>query len=358
MVEKFLISRDDSLYHAWPDVTIAPEGALLCVFTECTHHGDRSYTRIMLCRSTDRGRTWSGKQPITEPLRGRPPADPYWNCARIGTLSDGSIYVLVDRIQGREQQHTGRQETLMLLSPDAGRSWSAPAVLPMHGIVPDRLIELKRGRHAGRWVISCHANLPTGDGQPGWFQRCWLSDDRGRTWSEPVVIAHRPDLQLCEGSVCELPGGELVCLMRENSWRGLDAFKSVSRDGGKTWSPPVEFPLPGCHRPVVTMLHSGEALITYRFAQGGKGWVGWYTQNTMAALASVESLLAERRADAQTRILPLDFDRSPQSDGGYTGAVQFDDGEIYVVNYIVDDAPKGQIRGYALRRSDFIIEGT
>jgi len=33
--------------------------------------------------------------------------------------------------------------------------------------------------------------------------------------------------------------------------------------------------------------------------------------------------------------------------------VQYDDGEIYVVNYIVDDAPKAYIRGYAFREEDF-----
>jgi sialidase-1 len=36
--------------------------------------------------------------------------------------------------------------------------------------------------------------------------------------------------------------------------------------------------------------------------------------------------------------------------------VQFPDGEIYVVNYIMDDAPKAQIRGYALTTADFVIE--
>ena len=43
------------------------------------------------------------------------------------------------------------------------------------------------------------------------------------------------------------------------------------------------------------------------------------------------------------------------SDTGYSGWVQFDDGEIYVVNYIVDDAPNGQIRGYALRLEEFTV---
>ena len=103
------------------------------------------------------------------------------------------------------------------------------------------------------------------------------------------------------------------------------------------------------------LLHNGLLLITHRFMQGGKGWAGWWTQNFFAALTDVESCLARDRNDAHTRILPLDFDRSPESDTGYSGWVQFDDGEIYIVNYILDDAPKAQIRGYSLQAEDFLL---
>ena len=55
------------------------------------------------------------------------------------------------------------------------------------------------------------------------------------------------------------------------------------------------------------------------------------------------------------RIMPVDYDRSPDSDLGYSGWVQFPDGEIYIVNYIMDDAPKAQIRGYSLRPEDIVL---
>ena len=90
--------------------------------------------------------------------------------------------------------------------------------------------------------------------------------------------------------------------------------------------------------------------------QGGKGWLGTWTQNFFAALTDVESAKARERKEQWARIMPIDFDRSPVSDLGYSGWVQFDDGEIYVVNYIVDDAPKAQIRGYSLSEQDFILE--
>jgi sialidase-1 len=114
-------------------------------------------------------------------------------------------------------------------------------------------------------------------------------------------------------------------------------------------------PIPGCHRPVAGLLQNGLVLITHRFMQGGKGWIGWWTQNFFAALTDVESCLARTRVDAHTRILPIDFDRHRESDLGYSGWVEFADGEIYVVNYIMDDAPKAQIRGYSLSMRDFVL---
>ena len=71
----------------------------------------------------------------------------------------------------------------------------------------------------------------------------------------------------------------------------------------------------------------------------------------------VDSCRARSREEAHTRILPIDFDRHPESDLGYSGWVQFPDGEIYVVQYIMDDAPKAQIRGYSLTMEDFLLGG-
>jgi sialidase-1 len=351
-MERFVVSRDDAVYQAWPDVALTRSGALVCVFSECTHHGDRSYTRVMLTTSFDRGRHWTPKRPLSEPLYRKTEDDPFWDCARIGMLTDGRLYVVADRVAGGDEGNQGvaRQSNWVFFSQDDGEAWDGPHLTPVRGIVPDRLAELR----SGRWVLSAHTERQP-DGSDLWTERCWLSDDRGVTWRGPNTIAAVPGMMLCEGSVAELPGGELVCLMRENSHRGLDAFKSVSRDGGETWGEPVPFPLPGCHRPVVGILASGKALVTYRFCQGGQGWLGWWTQNAFAALTDVESLLAPSREEAHTRILPLDSDRSGASDTGYTGWVQFDDGEIYVVNYIVDDAPKAHIRGYSLCESDFLL---
>lgn len=353
-MNKFTVCRDDKWYLAWPDVALTPSGKLVCIFSECTHHGDRSYTRIMLCDSGDRGRSWTPKRPLSEPLHKTGPQDAFWNCARVMALADGRLAAVADRVAGRDEGNMGgRQENFLWFSRDEGVTWDGPIATPVYGIVPDKLVELKFGPHRGRWVLSAHTVLGTKD-QPSWQERCWLSDDQGATWQSPNVIASVAGLMLCEGSVLELPTGELVCFMRENSGRGLDCFKSISLDGGSTWEGPYNFPLPGCHRPVAGVLKNGSVLITHRFMQGGKGWVGFWTQNFFAALTDAASCLARDRG-AWARILPVDYDRSPKSDTGYSGWVEFDDGEIYIVNYIIDDWPRGQIRGYSLRDSDFYI---
>ena len=345
-MQKFSISNDPEMYEAWPDVAMTSDDGMVTVFSECTHHRDRSYTRIMYTHSYDRGRSWSRKLPLTEGTLGLPY---YYNCARISRLADGRLAVIVDRIRRDGREDTpGGSEVLICFSADEGHSWSEPAVTPLDGIVPERLTELDNGR----WLISAHHRE---NGLLAQFLH--FSDDQGRNWSPAVKLASSPVLNLCEVSLIPLGKGTVAALLRENSGRGLDCMKTISRDNGETWEPLCEFPLPGCHRPTGGLLADGKVLVTYRFLQGGRGgWLSNRCQNFFAALSDVESLLAPSREGAAVRILPVDFDRSPFADLGYSGWVEFPDGEIYIVSYIVDDAwDRAQIRGYSLTRSDFLL---
>ncbi|MFA6714884.1 MAG: sialidase family protein [Victivallales bacterium] len=349
MVKKFTISNDSSIYEAWPDVTLLPSGKMICVFTECTHHGDRSYTRLVLTDSADRGCSWTQKRPLTVATHGIP----NYNNARISRLKDGRLAIIVDKICSEKRSIDNEQcKVVIYFSSDDGQSWSEEQETPIRGIVPDKLLEIE----TGRWIIGVHIN----DQEFGnLYQRLYYSDDMGKTWSEPVIVGRREGLSLCEVSILPLGNNTLVAFMRENSGQGMDCYKSISYDNGEHWSELIRFPLPGCHRPVAGLLNDGNIMITYRFMQGGKGWLGSWTQNLFAALTDQESALALKRNQAATRIMPIDYDRSPKSDLGYSGWVQFPDGEIYIVNYIVDDAfDKGQIRGYAFNQSDFILADT
>ena len=98
MIKRFTVSRDDTVYEAFPDVALTVAGTLVCVFAECTHHADRSYSRVMVTTSVDRGRTWSAKHPVTEATYGIA----FYNCPRISCLQDGRLVVVVDKILDRK----------------------------------------------------------------------------------------------------------------------------------------------------------------------------------------------------------------------------------------------------------------
>ncbi len=345
-MEKFIVSRDDSVYEAWPHLALTASEKLVCVFSECTHHNDRSYTRIVTVTSTDRGRTWSAKRPLTEPCHDR---ENFWNCARISNLSDGRLAIAVDRQPNCDEAGPiEKRRNYLFFSSDEGETWKGPVDTPALGGCPDKLLELE----SGRWLYSCTCLDPELQTQ---IQRLWYSDNQGESWSGPVIVAKKKGLKLCEVSILPVKD-KLVAFHREESREGWDCYKTISADNGETWSDVIRFPLPGCHRPAAGRLNNGQILITYRFVQGGKGRRGYWVQNLFSGLTDDESALATDRRGARTRIMPIDFDRSASADTGYSGWVQFKDGEIYVVNYIMDDAPCAQIRGYSLQMSDLILE--
>ena len=147
----------------------------------------------------------------------------------------------------------------------------------------------------------------------------------------------------------------------------MPAFKAFSSDEGRTWDGLYRTPMDGCHRPVAGILPSGKVLVTYRYRQGGgvgarltnepSTWRGTevssWARNIFAYLETQESTKARELKEQSGIILPIDHDRSPRSDSGYTGWAVLQDGRIFCVTYIVDDAPMAQIRGYWFSESDF-----
>ncbi|MCK5732897.1 MAG: exo-alpha-sialidase, partial [Candidatus Latescibacteria bacterium] len=238
IVTKFTISRDDSIYEAFPDVVLTISEKLLCLFVECTHHMDRGYTRIVICESTDRGRTWSRKTTICESTKG---SGYYFNNPRIQQLKDGRLVIVVDRVIGKVEDALREKSVIVLyFSSDEGVTWSEPVDTSVCGMGPDKICET----HTGRWLLGCHFNdLDFGH----LVQGLWYSDDKGKSWQGPVIVAKKKDLIFCEVSILPVKN-KLVAFLREDSFTGLDCFKTVSGDDGETWNEPVEFPLPGCHR--------------------------------------------------------------------------------------------------------------
>lgn len=333
-IQKFSISRDDSIYEAWPDIVLTENGKLICVFAECNHHHDRNNSRIVIRESTDRGRTWSEKKFLTE----RTPAATRFNCPRISRLNDGRLVILCDRGNSDEKQPS---VIYVWYGDSEGENWDEPIIYPFNGIVPDKLLQLKNGR----MIISAHRKM---NDTKMLAQHLWYSDDNGKSWSDEVTVANDPRYNLCEISILPINDTTLVGFLRENSLCGYDMLKTVSYDNGETWSELYKTPLDCGHRPVSGYLQDGRIMITYRYMCPPMN-------NFFAAFLSEDQLLKTKRNEQYPRIMPLDYDRNKEPDLGYSGWVQFPDGEIYVAYYIKDDSKTGQIRGISFTVNDVIL---
>ncbi len=345
MIRQYTVSRDDSVYECFPDMVKTPSGKLIVVFRESAHHADLEGNRLVYVESLDNGKTWSEKHALTEKRDGTYA----YNCARISVMPDGSLVIICDKLDRTVNEDLLKDcEQHIFRSYDDGKTWSEPEILPIKGIVPDKYRVLSNGRH----IFGVHRKSEiTGK----LTQYCYYSDDNGKTWTE-ALVAFDERYQLCEVSIVEVEEGTLVAFMRENSSRGLPCFKSISHDYGTTWEGVFETNIYCCHRPVVDKCATGNYFMTYRFMQGGKGWLGCVYQNLFGAFFTKETALATEKRQQQVRIFPIAYDRSPKADMGYSGWVQLDDGSFYVVNYMLDDAPKAQIKGFSFDRDDVLIE--
>ena len=340
-MKNYVIARNDDIYEAFPDVAMTDSGELICVFLQCEHHVIRKKVSLCITKSSDHGRTWTPKRIFAQ----NPDNGQEFNCPRISKLKDGTMVIVCDTMAALDV--TAGNALYVWKSQDNGNTWSTPLKLQFDGIVPDKYRELSNGRH----IVALHRKGKEGKLE----QYLYYSDDKGNTWSEPVLVAADERYNLCEACILEVKEGTLVAFLRENSGKGYSCKKAISQDYGLTWEGVYDSRIDCCHRPVVDFLDHDRLLMTYRFAQGGK-W-GYMMQNLFGAVFDLGTALAKERIEQNVRIFPISYDRSPVSDTGYSGWVELPDHEIYVVNYLVDDAPKAYIKGFAFDKKD-IFYGT
>lgn len=342
-IETITVARNDEVYECFPDLVRTDTGKIITIYRESEAHGCREFSDLIMRHSTDDGRTWSDREVLIESEK----EDGVlfkWNCPRISQLSDGRLVALCDGYDIPPGEISTRDAvTYMWFSDDDGETWSGPQETPITGIVPDQLIETADGT----WLVAAHVGRKA---QRGLWQRVFRSEDGGETWEGPITVAKRDGLNLCEASVIQLPDGRLVAYMRENSRKGWSAYKAISEDDGKSWHGPYETHIPACHRPVSGYLPSGRILVTFAYMMPG---TEANRANFMAYTEEPESAGNTSLNDQGGQLLCLDHDRSEHPDQGYSGWCLLDDGTVFAVNYINDDAPMAQIRGYYFSEDEF-----
>jgi Neuraminidase (sialidase) len=178
--------------------------------------------------STDGGKTWGEKYTLIENVGG-------CNVMEVNFLRLKNDDIALFYCQKNTESTDCR--VMVQTSSDEGRTWGSPKQLSEDnkytGLTNGRAIRLKSGRIL---LEAWH----------GGDSYCYLSDDDGATWRESQRVQPKEGKSY-EPACVELKDGRVMMLMRT----GIGGqFKSLSEDGGETWSEPVLSPLAGTAAPV------------------------------------------------------------------------------------------------------------
>lgn len=234
--------------NAIPSIARLASGKLLCVWT----FSGKPVTRLRLAGavSADGGRSWSKPRVLME-HEGANDADPV-------LLVDGSrVFVYSATVNIPDKLDYSR--VFMIRSGDEGETWSAPEQIRYPRKYTGSMVNngLKLGDGAlllpfswDRWAekgLSARTEgemdlasgvLRSADGV------AWTGYGDLHIWEQKTTPGATNGL--CEPTVVELAGGELLMLMRSGTSRH---YQSRSRDGGRTWDPPKPSPLTGHNTP-------------------------------------------------------------------------------------------------------------
>ncbi len=244
--------------HAYfPSVAVLPNGEMVATFA-LAEAFEATNLHTYVARSLDGGESWSLEGHLYPGTPDRLTTD---SC-RIAALRGGELICFMvrhDRTDHPDEGFTNPDnlgfvptELLTLRSQDGGRTWTEPEPLIPPLVGPSfelccPVIPLREGR----WI------LPTSTWR-GWDGSCpngmktiaLISHDRGRTWPEftEVYDTHgRPEIHW-ESKIIELSDGTLVGAAwgyDESTAKDLPNQYAVSRDCGRTWTPPGSTGLTG-----------------------------------------------------------------------------------------------------------------
>jgi|TARA_Y100000310_G_scaffold344170_1_gene455511 sialidase-1 len=348
-----IVTQHNEFWRGHPDVAIFNK-KFYVVFRESVSHQVNDNTRIRIVTSLS-GDRYSPPDTIAESENGR------YNCPRL-SVSNDKLWIVCDFVKNNGDFINAENEkdntSIHMFYTEDGEKWHGPIETNITGIVPDRIFKT----NDNHYLIATHIfypreqrSLAVTKGSLG--QNVWRTNnlEDPNSWAERPVIAHK-QFNLCEGSICRIKDKMIVCMMRENSQVGLPAFVSYSWDEGKTWFGLNETRIWGCHRPVLGELQSGNFLVTYR--EQTSAFRDFFAKNTFAQLLDPKTLVAPFCNSAKDKlhrgiILPLDHDKSPRSDGGYTGWLQLPNGKIYIVNYITYPHRLAYIKWYLIDETMF-----
>src|SRR5438067_527133 len=181
--------------------------------------------RLVFLRSSD-GVTWSAPVTLASQSSGSNPYidRPWLSVDRVR----GIVYATWSRTEG-----SGGEDVVLQTSADRGATWSAPAAVTPKGEELGQVAALPNG-------TLVEANY---DGKRKAFVSRFSSSG-GAFWSAPVVLGDAGNAFISAGTKTQSPPLAVLMSYRDDLYAVLPTASSIaftrSRDGGKTWSAPLQ----------------------------------------------------------------------------------------------------------------------
>lgn len=305
-----------------PAAVVAPNGDWLVAFQDSVDHAGNDGV-ISQVRSTDQGKTWKRDGIVydgrKEKFFGRNPA--------YGTTQDGRVVLVVQRWQplpvgvkfqlGRE----GIQGSVYLMSQNSGKSYRDlglvdPEVPLRHQGSTSSILRV--GKKLYMVAVSLNAP-PSGitlytseDPERGWQFAGWVfrADQMPvKYFSYPSIILRSDKALLAQ------------CVLYSRN------FQSISKDGGKTWSPPRELSdLKIRNNP--DLIYAGNTLVAFGRGPDGCSTQVWFSPD-----------------EGETWGYPIVLDHHCyRGGGGYSGALRTSSGDLFIA-FSTDAGPRTGIDG-------------
>lgn len=305
-------------YPGWPWIDRDAAGTLYCVFREGTQHMYSATGRVLLCRSTDAGRTWSEPSVVAD----APHIDDR-NTA-ITVLPGGALLVVYNTYTAIDES-----QAMTTRSPDCGATWSPPQPLDKSNTRTRASVKVLRD---GTYLLPYYI-------APGNGALAGLSEDGGATW-RTVRVPDADGFVGDEWDALEHAPGRLVGVFR-NSHPQTDGvfWVSLSNDSGRTWSTPrrtnvrsERYP-----SPAQIVLHAGTPTLIYCDQR----------MVSVSAVRTADPAFLEWDLEHRVPCFQHNADSSPILDGGYPASVALNAHERLIVDYEIREDRK-QIAWYVV----------
>lgn len=236
-------------------------GSLMAAWFGGRSEGDPS-VEIWTARKPPNG-SWSAPKVVTSY-----PQSPCWNPVLF--RRDNKLWLFF-KVGPSPREWVGAYR----ISEDEGRSWSSVHYLPagLLGPIRTKPITLENGDILAGTSVEAGYNAHTPADAPYKSWAAWVerSSDKGRTWHKhgPIAMPNE-NFGVIQPTLWQTSRGHVRMLLR-STHRVNRIVSSVSKDGGKTWTPAQPTALPNPNSGIdAVKLADGRVVLAYNHTESGR----------------------------------------------------------------------------------------